>query len=209
MKRTYQIKGGDISLCLDQMRESKHAIKTITHEFRSRIMDFIEINEDIIVNDLIELLDSEQPIVSQHLRRLRKYKIVNFHSHGKYRFYHLNNSSIIQILKLCNGNLEKGFSEFRALGNAFRVKILQYIDSKGGVPVHEIYRVLHAEQSETSIALSILKKSGFVSCTKEGRFRHYFVNYAKVKEVCDRVTLYNEYLRSHNDSNLIPSTLQK
>ena len=65
----------------------------------------------------------------------------------------------------------------KALAHPLRLKILEYIDSQGTINVNKIYSTLNIEQSVTSQHLSLLKIAGVVSCTKDGKFMHYHINY--------------------------------
>ncbi len=65
----------------------------------------------------------------------------------------------------------------KALAHPLRLKILEYIDSQGIINVNKIYSSLNIEQSVTSQHLSLLKLAGVVSCTKDGKYMHYKINY--------------------------------
>jgi ArsR family transcriptional regulator len=65
----------------------------------------------------------------------------------------------------------------KALAHPLRLKILEYIDTQGVINVNKIYSSLNIEQSVTSQHLSLLKLAGVVSCTKDGKFMHYSINY--------------------------------
>ena len=65
----------------------------------------------------------------------------------------------------------------KALAHPLRLKILEYIDSQGVINVNKIYSNLKIEQSVTSQHLSLLKIAGVVSCTKDGKYMHYKINY--------------------------------
>ena len=65
----------------------------------------------------------------------------------------------------------------KALAHPLRLRILEYIDTQGVINVNKIYSSLNIEQSVTSQHLSLLKLAGVVSCTKDGKFMHYKINY--------------------------------
>jgi len=77
--------------------------------------------------------------------------------------------------------LEYSSELMRALAHPLRLKILEFIDQKGGINVNKIYRALNIEQSITSQHLRILKLAGVVNAQKDGKFMHYHINYDVVK----------------------------
>ncbi len=58
----------------------------------------------------------------------------------------------------------------RALANTTRMKILNFILSKGRTKVGPIYDKLKLEQSVTSQQLSVLKSSGVIKTEKVGKY---------------------------------------
>ena len=65
----------------------------------------------------------------------------------------------------------------KALAHPLRLKILEFIDSKGVINVNKIYNTLQIEQSVTSQHLRLLRLAGVVNAEKEGKFVHYNINY--------------------------------
>jgi len=75
----------------------------------------------------------------------------------------------------------------RALAHPLRLKILQFIDQNDTINVNKIYNTLKLEQSITSQHLRILRSAGLVDTEKEGKFRHYQINYARIQTVLNAI----------------------
>lgn len=79
--------------------------------------------------------------------------------------------------------LENAALIFRAVNNKMRQKMLNHLHKKGGMTVSELYSLLKMEQSITSQHLAILRRAGFVTTKRDGKFIYYFVNNKRMKEV--------------------------
>lgn len=64
----------------------------------------------------------------------------------------------------------------RAVNHPIRKKMLEVISANDGITVTEIYVKLKIEQSVASQHLAILRNSGIVNTTREGKFIHYHIN---------------------------------
>ena len=71
----------------------------------------------------------------------------------------------------------------RALAHPLRLKILEFIDRHEVINVNKIYNSMKIEQSITSQHLKILKNVGIVDNNKEGKFKHYQIDYDKMEKV--------------------------
>lgn len=76
----------------------------------------------------------------------------------------------------------------RAVNHKLRQQMLKVIDEKGRITVTELYVALHLEQSVASQHLAILRKAGFVNTHRDGKFIHYSVNDAKIRQLSDFVS---------------------
>ena len=79
--------------------------------------------------------------------------------------------------------LKKAVLILRAVNHKLRQQILKLIHQKGRITVTEIYVKLRLEQSVASQHLAILRKAGFVSATRDGKFIHYSVNHQRLQDV--------------------------
>jgi len=89
-----------------------------------------------------------------------------------------------KVTKKINADLLLQASEImRAISHPLRLKIIQFIDQHGSIHVNKIYNNLKLEQSITSQHLRILRSAGLVDTVKEGKFRHYHLNYGQLGKV--------------------------
>ncbi len=65
------------------------AFNAVAEPRRRQILDLLAAGERP-VNDLVELLDLAQPLVSKHLRVLREVGLVEVRDEGRHRMYRLN-----------------------------------------------------------------------------------------------------------------------
>ena len=82
-----------------------------------------------------------------------------------------------------NEKLQDSAEILRALAHPLRMRILEFIDQNKTINVNKIYNTLNLEQSITSQHLRILRLAGIVDTTREGKFIHYNINYAKLVNV--------------------------
>ncbi len=86
-------------------------------------------------------------------------------------------------LKIDMLQLKKAALILRAVNHKLRQQILKLIHQNGKMTVTEIYVQLRLEQSVASQHLAILRKAGFVTTIRDGKFIYYFVNYDRLTEV--------------------------
>jgi len=83
-------------------------------------------------------------------------------------------------------------SVMRALSHPLRLEIMAFIDSRKSVKVHDIYTTLHLDQSIASQHLKIMRDADLVHYERNGKEKHYSVNYDKVKHINQYITKYME-----------------
>ncbi len=86
-------------------------------------------------------------------------------------------------LKIDMLQLKKAALILRAVNHKLRQQILKLIHQNGKMTVTEIYVQLRLEQSVASQHLAILRKAGFVTTIRDGKFIYYFVNHDRLTEV--------------------------
>lgn len=100
-------KGADYILPgnLQQSTLEKAALlmRAIAHPLRLKIIVLLDKNKTANVNKIYKLLNTEQSIVSQHLKIMRNADLVNTSRDGKFIHYSVNYTTIQQI----NAVLEK------------------------------------------------------------------------------------------------------
>ena len=94
-----------------------------------------------------------------------------------------NSVSVGGELKIDILQLKKAALVLRAVNHKLRQQILKLIYQNGKMTVTEIYVKLRLEQSVASQHLAILRKAGFVTTTRDGKFIHYAVNEKRLEEV--------------------------
>lgn len=90
-------------------------------------------------------------------------------------------------LEIRVNDLKKAALVIRAVNHKLRQDIIRLIHNAGTIIVTEIYKKLDLEQSVASQHLGILRKAGFVSTERRGKFIYYKVNYDRFAEVDDLV----------------------
>jgi DNA-binding transcriptional ArsR family regulator len=90
----------------------------------------------------------------------------------------LDNELKIDVL-----TLKKAALVLRAVNHKLRQQILKLIHQKGRITVTEIYVKLRLEQSVASQHLAILRKAGFVTTLREGKFIYYSVSQERLSQV--------------------------
>ncbi|MCW3074417.1 MAG: ArsR family transcriptional regulator [Flaviaesturariibacter sp.] len=86
-------------------------------------------------------------------------------------------------LKIDVLTLKKAALILRAVNHKLRQQILKLIHQKGKITVTEIYVKLRLEQSVASQHLAILRKAGFVTTIRDGKFIYYSVSNERLAQV--------------------------
>lgn len=86
-------------------------------------------------------------------------------------------------LKIEALQLKKAALIFRAINHKLRQQIIKFINQHGKITVTQIYVKLRLEQSVASQHLAILRKAGFVSTERDGKFIYYSVNHDRIAEI--------------------------
>ena len=86
-------------------------------------------------------------------------------------------------LKIDVIQLKKAALILRAVNHKLRQQILKLIHQQEKMTVTEIYVKLRLEQSVASQHLAILRKAGFVSTLRDGKFIYYSVNHERLEQV--------------------------
>lgn len=73
-------------------------LKALANPYRVRIVDLLA-TEEHCVHDLVEALNVEQPLVSQHLRKLRENGIITARRQGREMVYSLADDHIAHIVR--------------------------------------------------------------------------------------------------------------
>ena len=86
-------------------------------------------------------------------------------------------------LKIDLLQLKKAALILRAINHKLRQQIVKLIHESGKLTVTEIYIKLRLEQSVASQHLAILRKAGFVTTIRDGKFIYYSVDYKQLEHI--------------------------
>ena len=80
-------------------------LKCICDETRFEILELLQKNKELCVNDFVDKLKKDQPLVSHHLKTLKKCGIVKSRDAGKKAMYSIaNNQLSILISNVTNAS---------------------------------------------------------------------------------------------------------
>lgn len=112
-----------------------------------------------------------------------------------------NNANVIEIKNTESGEpilidilkLKKASLILRAINHKLRLQILKLIQTEEKITVTEIYVKLRLEQSVVSQHLAILRRAGFVTTKREGKFIFYNINHNRLEYI---VKIVDELLKN-------------
>jgi len=73
-------------------------LKCICDETRFEILELLQKDNELCVNDFVEKLKKGQPLVSHHLKTLKKCGIVKSRDEGKKAMYTISNSQLSALI---------------------------------------------------------------------------------------------------------------
>ncbi|MGI9566236.1 MAG: ArsR/SmtB family transcription factor [Nitrosopumilus sp.] len=73
-------------------------LRCICDETRFEILELLQKNKELCVNDFVEKLKKDQPLVSHHLKTLKKCGIVRARNEGKKAMYTISNIQLSQLI---------------------------------------------------------------------------------------------------------------
>ncbi|MDH3657152.1 MAG: metalloregulator ArsR/SmtB family transcription factor [Nitrosopumilus sp.] len=73
-------------------------LKCICDETRFEILELLQKNEELCVKDFVEKLEKDQPLVSHHLKTLKKCGIVKSRDEGKKSIYTISNNQLSDLI---------------------------------------------------------------------------------------------------------------
>ncbi len=89
----------------EKLMETAGLFKALDSFIRLRIIELLA-ERDHFVYELVDALDSSQPLISQHLRVLRKAKIVDCARNGRLITYTLSCRGILDVIELAAATCE-------------------------------------------------------------------------------------------------------
>lgn len=73
-------------------------LKCICDETRFEILELLQKNKELCVKDFVEKLKKDQPLVSHHLKTLKKCGIVKSRDEGKKTMYAISNNQLSELI---------------------------------------------------------------------------------------------------------------
>jgi DNA-binding transcriptional ArsR family regulator len=73
-------------------------LKCICDDTRFEILEMLQKNKELCVSDFVEKLEKDQPLVSHHLKTLKKCGIVKSRDEGKKVMYSISNNQLSELI---------------------------------------------------------------------------------------------------------------
>lgn len=73
-------------------------LKCICDETRFEILEMLQKSKELCVNDFVEKMEKDQPLISHHLKTLRKCGIVKSREEGKKAMYSISNRQLSELI---------------------------------------------------------------------------------------------------------------
>jgi ArsR family transcriptional regulator len=73
-------------------------LKCICDETRFEILELLQKDKELCVNDFVKKLKKDQPLVSHHLKTLKKCGIVKSRDQGKKAMYAISNNQLSELI---------------------------------------------------------------------------------------------------------------
>ena len=89
-----------IKINYHNLKKGALVLRALNHKLRQQIIALIETEQKITVTEIYVKLRLEQSVASQHLALLRKAGIVNTQRDGKFIYYTVNHTRIVQITEI-------------------------------------------------------------------------------------------------------------
>jgi DNA-binding transcriptional ArsR family regulator len=82
-----------------KVKEKIIALSAINHSLRKDIIRLIQKRGSLTVSEICFRLNQRQDVISQHLKVLRKPKLVSFQKEGRFNFYSVNQEELDKIVE--------------------------------------------------------------------------------------------------------------
>ena len=86
-------------------------LKCICEDTRFEILEMLQKNKELCVNDFVEKLKKDQPLVSHHLKILKKCGVVKSRDEGKKAMYAISSNQLSELIS----NITKTSKEIPSL----------------------------------------------------------------------------------------------
>jgi len=103
------------------------------------------------------------------------------------------------LVQLDIKQLKQATKVFRAINHPLRLSMVRLVEDNDRLTVTQIYFKLRIEQSVASQHLAILRESGILISTRDGKNIHYSVNEAKLSTIIEAITLLRQNAQQEED----------
>lgn len=188
----------DKQLPQEIMKKAVRGITYISHPFRLRILEFLDVNGASSVSEITKAIGEEQVIISQSLRKLRDAHLVETKRRGLFIYYNICEeypASIFFCIRKLFGYMTNDFyflvdnykailphdyttmvaNRIKLFANYDKMRILEYLIIHSESSVSDIACATKILQLKVSQYLKRLREDGFVVCRREGRFVYYSI----------------------------------
>ncbi len=73
-------------------------LKCICNDIRFEILDLLQKNKELCVNDFVDRIKKDQPLISHHLKTLKNCGIVKSRDEGKKAMYSISNNQLSELI---------------------------------------------------------------------------------------------------------------
>ena len=73
-------------------------LKCICDDTRFEILEMLQKNKELCVNDFVDKIKKDQPLISHHLKTLKKCGIVKSRDQGKKAMYRISNFQLSELI---------------------------------------------------------------------------------------------------------------
>jgi len=73
-------------------------LKCICDDTRFEILDMLQKNKELCVNDFVDQIKKDQPLISHHLKTLKNCGIVKSRDEGKKAMYSISNNQLLELI---------------------------------------------------------------------------------------------------------------
>lgn len=73
-------------------------LKCICDDTRFEILEMLQKNKELCVNDFVDKIKKDQPLISHHLKTLKKCGIVKSREQGKKAMYSISNIQLSELI---------------------------------------------------------------------------------------------------------------
>jgi DNA-binding transcriptional ArsR family regulator len=82
-------------------------LKCICDETRFEILELLQKDNELCVNDFVEKLEKDQPLISHHLKTLKNCGIVKSRDEGKKAMYAISNTQLSSLISTITKTTKK------------------------------------------------------------------------------------------------------